>query len=71
MTDKSPVEFFQLLLPDDLLQVVVDQTNLFSMQYIDTTELSRFVESAGVGEETTHSCGAEEVPYHHYCDGIR
>ena len=42
MTDKSPVEFFQLLLPDDLLQVVVDQTNLFARQYIDTTELSRF-----------------------------
>lgn len=42
MTDRSPLDFFQLLVPDDLLQVVVDQTNLFARQYIDATELSRF-----------------------------
>ena len=42
MTDKSPVDFFQLLIPDDLLQVVVDQTNLFAQQYIGATELPRF-----------------------------
>jgi len=42
MTDKSPVDFFQLLIPDDLLQVVVEETNRFAQQYIDTTELSRF-----------------------------
>jgi len=41
MTDKSPVDFFQLLIPD-LLQVVVKETNRFAQQYIDTTELSRF-----------------------------
>ena len=42
MTDKSPVDFFQLLIPDDLLQVVVQETNRFAQQYIDTTGLSRF-----------------------------
>ena len=42
MTDKSPVDLFQLLFPDDLLQVVVDLTNLFAQQYIDATELSCF-----------------------------
>ena len=41
MTDKSLVDFFQLLIPDDLLQVVVKETNRFAQQYIDT-ELSRF-----------------------------
>ena len=41
MTDKSPIDFFQLI-PDDFLQVVVDETNLFAQQYINATELSRF-----------------------------
>ena len=42
MTEKSPVDFFQLFISDELLQVIVDQTNLFAQQYIDATELSRF-----------------------------
>ena len=41
MTDKSPVDFFQLLIPDDLLQVVVDETNRFTQQYVNVTELTR------------------------------
>ena len=52
MTDRSPLDFFQLLVPDDLLQVVVDQTNLFARQYIDATELSRF---SRVGKTATRS----------------
>ena len=42
MRDKSPIDFFELLIPDDLLQVVVDETNWFAQQYINTTELSCF-----------------------------
>ena len=41
MTNKSPIDFFQLFLTDDILQMVVEQTNLFAEQFIDTHELAR------------------------------
>jgi len=55
MTDKSPVDFFQLFITNNLLQVVVDETNRFALQYINTTELSRF-SRARVWEKTAHTC---------------
>ena len=54
MTDKSPIDFFQLLIPDDLLQVVVDETNRFAQQYINATELSRF-SRVRLWEKTAHT----------------
>ena len=33
MTNKSPVDFFRLLIPDPILQEVVDQTNLYADQF--------------------------------------
>ena len=33
MTNKSPVDFFRLLIPDPILQQVVDQTNLYADQF--------------------------------------
>ena len=54
MTDKSPVDFFQLLIPDDLFQVVVDETNRFAQQYMNATELTCFSRVC-VWEKTAHT----------------
>ena len=32
MSDKSPLDFFKLLVPNDILELVVDQTSLFAQQ---------------------------------------
>ena len=39
MTNKSPVEFFQLLVTDDILEVIVQQTNLFADQFLQDATL--------------------------------
>ena len=36
MTNKTPIDFFQLLFTDDILQAIVEQTNLFAQQYINS-----------------------------------
>ena len=41
MTNKTPIDFFQLFVTDDILEAIVEQTNLFAQQYIDSHELSR------------------------------
>ena len=41
MTNKAPIDFFQLFVTDDMLEAIVEQTNLFAQQYIDSHELSR------------------------------
>ena len=41
MTNKTPIDFFQLFVTDDMLEAIVEQTNLFAQQYIDSHELSR------------------------------
>ena len=33
--DKSLLEIFSLLVPDELLEVIVEQTNLFAQQFLD------------------------------------
>ena len=35
MSDKSPLDFFKLLVPNDILELVVDQTSLFAHQFFD------------------------------------
>ena len=39
MTDKSPLDFFKLLVNDAMLDHIVEQTNLYAQQYIDATTL--------------------------------
>ena len=39
MTDKSPLDFFKLLVNDAMLDHIVEQTNIYAQQYIDTTTL--------------------------------
>ena len=41
MTNKSPIDFLQLLLTDDLPHTIVEQTNLFADQFIGAHELAR------------------------------
>ena len=40
MTNKSPIDFLQLLITDEMLEAIVVQTNLFAEQFIDKHELS-------------------------------
>ncbi len=40
MSNKSPVEFLQLFLTDKILLMIVEQTNLFAQQHIESHELS-------------------------------
>ena len=40
MTNKSPVDFFRLLIPDPTLQQVVDQTNLYVQTSFFMMEMS-------------------------------
>jgi len=39
MSNKSPMEFFQLFITDEMLGLIVEQTNLFAQQYLDSHEL--------------------------------
>ena len=39
MSNKSPLDFFKLLITDAMLQQVVDQTILFAQQHIESQEL--------------------------------
>jgi len=41
MNNKSPIDFLQLFLTGDLLHMIVEQTNLFADQFIETHELAR------------------------------
>lgn len=41
MTNKSPLDFFQLFITDSILETVVAQTNLFAQQYLDSHELKQ------------------------------
>ena len=40
MTNKAPIDFFQLFFTDIILKSIVDQTNLFAQQYMEGHELS-------------------------------
>ena len=39
MTDKSPLDFFKLMVTDEMLDHIVEQTNIYAQQYIDSTTL--------------------------------
>ena len=39
MTDKTPLDFFKLLVTDDMLDLIVEQTNLYAQQFMDATDL--------------------------------
>ena len=39
MTDKSPLDFFKLLVNVSMLDHIVEQTNIYAQQYIDKTTL--------------------------------
>ena len=39
MTDKSPLDFFKMMVTEDMLDHIVEQTNIYAEQYIDTTPL--------------------------------
>ena len=41
MTNKAPIDFFQLFFTDGILESIVEQTNLFAQQYMEGHELSR------------------------------
>ena len=41
MTNKAPIDFFQLFITDTIVESIVEQTNLFAQQYMDSHELSR------------------------------
>ncbi len=40
-TNKSPVDFLRLLITDEILLMIVEQTNVFAEQYTQSHELSR------------------------------
>lgn len=39
MTGASPLQFFQKMVTDEMLETIVEQTNLYAEQYIDSTNL--------------------------------
>ena len=41
MTEKSPLDFFQLFVTDEMLEAITEQTKLFAQQYIDSHEFAR------------------------------
>ena len=41
MTNKAPIDYFQLFFTDSILKSIVDQINLFAQQYMEGHELSR------------------------------
>lgn len=38
MSNKTPIEFFNLMVTDDILQNIVDQTNIYAEQYLEKRE---------------------------------
>ena len=41
MTNKYPIDFFQLLITTEMLEAIVEQTNLCAQQFMDSHELTR------------------------------
>ena len=39
MTNASPLKFFQQFVTDEMLECIVQQTNLYAQQYMDNTDL--------------------------------
>ena len=39
MSDKTPLDFFKQLVTDDMLDLIVEQTNIYAQEFIDTTTL--------------------------------
>ena len=39
MSNKSPIDFLQLFITDEMLHTIVEQTNLFAEQFIESQEL--------------------------------
>ena len=39
MSNKTPLDFFKLLVTDDMLDGIVEQTNLYAQQFMDATSL--------------------------------
>ena len=35
MTNKTPLDFFESLVTDDILDLIVDQTNLYAKQFVE------------------------------------
>ena len=52
MSDKTPLDFFKLLVANEMLDLIVEQTNIYAQQFIDTANLP------------PHSQQAEEVSGH-------
>ena len=61
MNNKSPIDFLQLFLTDDLLHTIVEQTNLFADQFIETHELARRSRVSTVASLLTRCGGVEKV----------
>ena len=41
MTNKEPIDFFSLMVPESLLQTICEQTLLYSQQYVTSNDISR------------------------------
>ena len=63
MTDKSPLDFFKLMVTDEMLDHIVEQTNIYAQQYSDTTPLSTLVHTAGIRKSTTELSSRNSWPW--------
>ena len=39
MSNKTPLDFFKLVVTDDMLDLIVEQTNLYAQQFMEATDL--------------------------------
>ena len=61
MTNKAPIDFFQLFITDTIVESIVEQTNLFAQQYTDSRAVTPLTGTA-IGSIRARHGGTKEVP---------
>ena len=49
LSDKTLYEIFSILVPDDLLKIVIDQTNLYAEQFLEREDIPEFMSGVAQG----------------------
>ena len=68
MTGASPLQFFQQMVTEEMLEKIVEQTNLFAQQYLQSTNLPPHSRAHGWSRATFDTAELKKIPRHdhHY-----
>ncbi len=69
MSNKSPLEFLELFITDEMLMTIQQQTILYAEQYISSNTISRRSRVKQWNRPPAHDLGGTDVPGHGDSDG--